>query len=130
MTLVLLLLPPLLRRWLPCLSVCAYVCLPQGGRVTSLALTDTQLLLGSTAGVVQYFDLFSGQQQLITRHGSGVTCLRTYRQQGQPSEEQQQQQQLGLGSEEWMTIVGCTDGQVSQNIYISVGARCLLHQLH
>lgn len=79
--------------------------------MTSLALTDTQLLLGSTAGVVQSFDLFSGQQQLITRHSSGVACLLTHRQQ-QPLQLQQQQEQLGLGTEEWVTLVGCVDGQV------------------
>jgi hypothetical protein len=95
MTLVLLLL-------LPCLLL-------QGGRVAAVALTDTQLLLGSTAGVVQYFDIFSGQQQLITRHSSGVACLRTHKQQQQ---QKQQQQETGLGSEEQLTLVGCVDGQV------------------
>lgn len=85
---------------------------PQGGRVTSLALTDTQLLLGSTAGVVQSLDLFSGQQQLITRHSSGVACLLTHRQQQPLQLQQQQQEQLGLGTEEWVTLVGCVDGQV------------------
>jgi hypothetical protein len=88
--------------------------LAQGGRVTSLALTDTQLLLGSTAGVVQSFDLFSGQQQLITRHSSGVACLLTHRQQQQQQQPQPQQDQeeVGLGVEEWVTLVGCVDGQV------------------
>lgn len=84
-----------------------------GGRVTSLALTDTQLLLGSTAGVVQSFDLFSGRQQLITRHSSGVACLLTHRQLPQQQQPQQDQEEVGLGVEEWVTLVGCVDGQVS-----------------
>jgi hypothetical protein len=56
--------------------------------------------------VVQHFDLFSGQQQLITRHSSGVAALRTHK-------EQQRMQQLpGLDSEDWLILVGCIDGQV------------------
>lgn len=86
--------------------------LPQGGRVTAVALTDTQLLLGTSAGVVQHFDIFSGRQQLITRHASGVTCLTTHKQQQQLASAAQQQLQGLAGAEEWVTLVGCVDGQV------------------
>jgi hypothetical protein len=80
----------------------------QGGRIASMCLTDTQLLLGSSAGAVQHFDMFSGSQQLITRHGSSVTSLLA-----------QQQQQQGVAAaaaaaqeEDWHIIVGTADGQV------------------
>jgi len=84
----------------------------QGGRVTCVALTDTQLLLGSSAGTVQHFDLFSGQQQLITRHSSGVTCLCTHRHQLQRPGNPQQQQHSPGDEDEWLALVGCVDGQV------------------
>lgn len=89
------------------LLLCIVLLLSQGGSVTCLSLTDTQLLMGSSAGVVQHFDLFSGQQQLITRHSSGVAALRTHKQQ-----QQQLQQLPGLDSEDWLILVGCMDGQV------------------
>jgi hypothetical protein len=82
----------------------------QGGRINSLALTDTQLLLGSSAGAVQHFDLFSGSQQLITRHGSSVTYLL--------AQQQQLQHMLPAAAaaveqgEDWHIIVGTADGQV------------------
>jgi hypothetical protein len=97
----------------------------QGGRITCLALTDTQLLLGSTAGAVQHFDLFSRSQQLITRHGSSVTCLLA-----------QQQQQQGLAAtaaaeqqEDWHVIVGTADGQVCTSNCCSMGLHASLNGL-
>jgi hypothetical protein len=92
-----------------CTAAAAVGCIMQGGRVTSLALTDTQLLLGSSAGAVQHFDLFSGSQQIITRHGSSVTSLL--------AQQQQQQQQQGVAAaagqeEDWHIIVGTAYGQV------------------
>jgi hypothetical protein len=91
----------------------------QGGRITCLALTDTQLLLGSTSGAVQHYDLFSGSQQLITRHGSSVTCLLA-----QQHQQQQQQQQQALAAaaatavdqEDWHVVVGTSDGQVGTEL--------------
>ena len=89
--------------------------LPQGGHVTALALTDTQLLLGSSGGTLQHYDLFNGQQQLITRHSSSVTCLQPHRQQLQQQQatpQQQQQHQQEAPDEDFLILVGCMDGQV------------------
>lgn len=80
----------------------------QGGSITSIALTDTQLLLGSTASTVQQFDLYSGAQQLITRYERGVTALLTYQQ-------KRQQQQEGIG-QDWSVLVGTAAGQVSSRL--------------
>ncbi|KAF8070864.1 hypothetical protein HT031_000945 [Scenedesmus sp. PABB004] len=89
-----------------------------GAAITCLALTDTRLLLGTSAGAVQHFDLFSGRAALITRHGAAVTCLLA-------QQQQQQQQHPGEG-DDWRVMVGTRDGTVSG---IACGTGAVLWQL-
>lgn len=78
----------------------------QGDKPACIALTDTQLLLGGSSGIVQHFDLFSGRRQLITKHSSGVTCIRVLKQQ------HKQHHALPGDPEDSIAIIGCMDGQV------------------
>jgi hypothetical protein len=102
--------------------------------LAALALTDTQVLLGSSGGSLQHFDLYNGAQQLMTRHSSGVSCLLPIRRQ-----PQQEQHQAGASSSaaaalpvtshesDWGIIVGCHEGQVG--VLVCCGVRLLSTRL-
>ncbi|KAF6253602.1 hypothetical protein COO60DRAFT_401775 [Scenedesmus sp. NREL 46B-D3] len=62
-----------------------------GSSITCLALTDTRLLLGGTAGAVQHFDLFSGSHS--SSRGTAAASRACWHSSSNSSRQQQQQQQ-------------------------------------